>query len=98
MSEPVMKLEYEHGMDADASRKHLAEKAASQEYSLAGNKVNLGWDGDKATVSVAGAKGYIEFLDKKAVLTVTDLPLLFRPMKAMIEGQIRALMKKIYTS
>jgi hypothetical protein len=89
VSEPFLRLEYEHGMDADAGRKFLAEKVAA-------NQLNVTWEGDKANVAVAGATGYIEFEDKKAILIVTDVPFAFRPMKGMIEGQIRGLMKQIY--
>jgi len=96
VSEPFLTLEYEHGMDAAASRKHLADKAASSTYTLAGNEVHITWEGDRANVSVAGAKGYIEFADNKAILTVTDVPFAFRPMKGMIQGQIRGLMKQIF--
>jgi hypothetical protein len=96
VSEPFLRLEYEHGMDADAGRKFLAEKVAANTYSIAGNQLNVTWEGDKANVAVAGATGYIEFEDKKAILIVTDVPFAFRPMKGMIEGQIRGLMKQIY--
>ncbi len=96
MSEPFLTLEHEHGMDADAGRQYLKEKAESGSYSIAGNKVSITWDGDLANVSVAGASGHIEFQDKKAILTVVEVPFAFRPMKGMIEGQIRGLMKQIY--
>lgn len=95
VSEPFIKMEYEHTMDADASRKHFADKIASNTYSIAGNQVSFTWDGDKANVSVAGAKGFIEFADKKVVLTVMEVPFAFRPMKGMIQGQIRGLIKQI---
>jgi putative polyhydroxyalkanoate system protein len=96
VSEPFLSLEHEHGMDKDAGRQHLADKAANNTYSIAGNEVNITWEGEKASVTVAGASGNIEFEDKKAILTVTDVPFAFRPMKGMIEGQIRGLMKQIY--
>lgn len=96
MAEPFLVLEHEHDMDADAGRKFLAEKAESNTYSIAGNQVQIAWDGDKATVAVAGASGFIEFEDQKTVLTVMEVPFAFRPMKGMIEGQIRGLLKQIY--
>ncbi|MBN1341825.1 MAG: polyhydroxyalkanoic acid system family protein [Phycisphaerae bacterium] len=96
MSEPFLVLEHEHGMDKEASKKHLTDKVATNTYSIAGNQVKITWEGEKANVSVAGASGHIDFLDNKAVLTVTEVPFAFRPMKGMIEGQIRGLMKQIY--
>jgi len=96
VSEPFLVLEHEHGMDAEAGKKHLADKAEANTYSIAGNQVAITWEGEKANVTVAGASGYIEFFDQKAVLTVVEVPFAFRPMKGMIEGQIRGLMKQIY--
>ena len=96
MSEPFLTIEYEHGMDEETGRKHLADKAASNTYAIAGNEVAITWEGDKASLTVAGASGHIEFADKKATLTVTEVPFAFRPMKGMIEGQIRGLLKQIY--
>ncbi len=96
MSDPFLVLEHEHGMDAAASREHLKEKVENNTYAIAGNQLEITWDGERANVSVAGASGYIEFEDNKAILTVTDVPFAFRPMKGMIEGQIRGLMKQIY--
>ena len=96
MSEPFLTLEHDHGMDKEASKKHLADKVANNSYSIAGNEVSITWEGEKANVSVAGATGHIDFEDNKAILTVVDVPFAFRPMKGMIEGQIRGLMKQIY--
>jgi len=96
VSEPFLSIEHEHGMDQEAGRKHLADKAAANTYSIAGNEVSITWEGDSANVAVAGASGTIEFADQKAILTVTEVPFAFRPMKGMIEGQIRGLMKQIY--
>ncbi len=96
MSEPFLTLEHEHDMDEAASRKFVDDKIAQNTYSLAGNEVRFEWEGDRANVTVAGAKGYIEFADKKAILTVTEVPFAFRPMKGMIQGQIRGLIKQIF--
>jgi len=74
----------------------LSALESLEELSIAGNQVSITWDGDKANVAVAGASGHIEFLDQKAILTVVEVPFAFRPMKGMIEGQIRGLMKQIY--
>ncbi len=96
MADPFLVLEHEHGMDREAGMNHLKEKAETNTYAIAGNQLQLDWEGDKANVSVAGATGYIEFEDNKAILTVMEVPFAFRPMKGMIEGQIRGLMKQIY--
>jgi hypothetical protein len=95
VSEAFLTVEQEHDMDAAASRKFFADKIASNTYAIMGNQVNFTWEGDRALVTVAGAKGYIDFNDKKVVLNVTDVPFAFRPMKGMIQGQIRGLMKQI---